>query len=90
MRERLERIELPNEHGARTRVGGRLGGVRGARAAAPPFVEAARGGRVRGARRARGAAQPARPQVLDEIREVVGVEESAPALFSLQLRVGCS
>ena len=75
---------------AHAHVGGRLGGVRGARAAAaPPFVEAARGGAAALVVLA-GLLSPPGRAVLDEIREVVGVEESAPALFSLPARVGCS
>ena len=80
----LERIEIPDEHEARERsLGGRARGVRRARAAAAaPFVEAGRGDRVALVVVA-GLLSPPGRAVLDDIREVVGVEKAQPALFSL-------
>lgn len=85
MRRELERIEIPDEHGARER--------------AWPVVRAAFGGREpveRQSHRLRpgltiaivvaalaAVLSPPGRAVLDEIREVVGVERAQPALFSL-------
>lgn len=84
MRRELERIEIPGEHEARERS---WVVVRAA------FVEHERTPRRRSWKpvaaiavavvAVAGLISPPGRAVLDEIREVVGVEESAPALFSL-------
>jgi hypothetical protein len=80
----LERIEIPDEHAARERS---WAVVRAAYAEREP-AERRRSWRplavlAAGVVVAAGLLSPPGRAVLDEIREVVGVEQSAPALFSL-------
>ena len=84
MRKELERIEIPGEHEARERSWAVVRTAFGKREPQPqrrswkPVAALALTLAV-----AAGLLSPPGRAVLDEIREVVGVEESAPALFSL-------
>jgi hypothetical protein len=84
VRKELERIEIPEEHEARERAWVVVRAAFGEREPQPqrrswkPIVALAVAGAV-----VAGLLSPPGRAVLDEIREVVGVEESAPALFSL-------
>ena len=90
MRRELERIEIPGEHEARERSWRWCVRVHGARAApATPVVEAVAAIAVAVVAVA-GLLSPPGRAVLDEIREVVGVEKAQPALFSLPAPGGCS
>jgi hypothetical protein len=85
VRRELEQIEVPGEHEARERT---WGVVRSAFAEREPTPQASHWPRVAvvavvlSAVIAAALSQPGRA-VLDEIREVVGVERAQPALFSL-------
>jgi hypothetical protein len=80
----LERIEIPEEHEARGRTWAVVAAAYAEREPTPqrrswkPIAGLALAGAV-----VAGLLSPPGRAVLDEIREVVGVEESAPALFSL-------
>ena len=84
MKRELERIEIPGEHDARDRSWEVVRAAFDEREVAPrrrsrkPAVAIALAAAV-----VAGLLSPPGRAVLDEIREVVGVEESAPALFSL-------
>ncbi len=84
MRRELERIEIPGEHEARERSWAVVRTAFGGREPQPyrrswrPVAALALTLAV-----AAGLLSPPGRAVLDEIREVVGVEQSAPALFSL-------
>ena len=84
MKRELERIEIPGEHGARERAWHVVESAFAEREPQPrrrswkPIAAVA----VAAAAVA-GLVSPPGRAVLDEIREVVGVEESQPALFSL-------
>ena len=84
MKRDLERIEIPGEHEARDRSWEVVRAAFGEREPAPrrrswkPAVAIALA-----AAAVAGLLSPPGRAVLNEIREVVGVEESAPALFSL-------
>ena len=84
MRRELERIEIPGEHEARERSWAVVRAAFAEREPTPrrrswkPLVAVAVALVV-----VAGLLSPPGRAVLDEIREVVGVEESAPALFSL-------
>lgn len=84
MRRDLERLEIPGEHEARERAWGVVAAAFAQREAAPrrrswrPLAAIALGVVALA-----GLLSPPGRAVLDEIREVVGVEESEPALFSL-------
>ena len=85
MKRELERIEIPGEHGG-ARAAWRVveSGVR--RATAAPSARAGlawRPSRSRSPWLVAAALSPPGQAVLDEIREVVGVERAQPALFSL-------
>ena len=84
MRKELERIEIPEEHEARERTWAVVAAAFAEREPQPqrrswkPIAALAVAGAV-----VAGLLSPPGRAVLDELREVVGVEESAPALFSL-------
>lgn len=84
MRRELERIEIPGEHEARERSWAVVRAAFGQREPQPrrrswkPVAALALVLAV-----VAGLLSPSGRAVLDEIREVVGVEQSAPALFSL-------
>jgi hypothetical protein len=84
MRKQLQQIEVPGEHEARERSWAVVRAAFGEREPQPrrrswrPVVAIALAVAV-----VAGLLSPPGRAVLDEIREVVGVEESAPALFSL-------
>ena len=84
MRHELERIEIPGEHEARERSWAVVSAAFGRREPQPrrrswkPVAALVLAVAV-----IAGLASPPGRAVLDEIREVVGVEQSAPALFSL-------
>jgi hypothetical protein len=84
VRKELERIEIPEEHEARERTWAVVAAAFAEREPQPhrrswkPLATLAVAGAV-----VAGLLSPPGRAVLDEIREVVGVEESAPALFSL-------
>ena len=84
MRKELERIEIPSEHGARERAWAVVAAAFAEREPQPrrrswkPVAAIALAVVALA-----GLLSPPGRAVLDEIREVVGVEESAPALFSL-------
>lgn len=84
MKKELERLEVPNEHEARERS---WAVVAAAYAEREPQPRRRSGKPVAAVAVAlvalAGLLSPPGRAVLDEIREVVGVEESAPALFSL-------
>ena len=92
VRKELEQIEIPDEHEARERsLGGRADGVRGARAAsAAAIVEAGRGDRARAGRSWPACLSPPGRAVLDDIREVVGVEKRSRRSSRLPAPGGCS
>ena len=84
MRHELERIDVPGEHGARERSWSVVSAAFGQREPQPrrrswkPVAALVLAVAV-----IAGLASPPGRAVLDDIREVVGVEQSAPALFSL-------
>jgi len=84
VRYELERIDIPGEHEARERSWAVIGAAFGRREPQPrrrswkPVAALAVALAV-----VAGLLSPPGRAVLDEIREVVGVEQSAPALFSL-------
>ena len=84
MRKELEQIEIPGEHEARERSWSVVRAAFGQRQPQPhrrswkPVVALALALAV-----VAGLLSPPGRAVLDELREVVGVEQSAPALFSL-------
>ena len=91
MKQELERIEIPDEHDARERSWAVVSAAFAEREPQPrrrswkPVAVVALAVVV-----VAGLLSPPGRAVLDEIREVVGVEGSAPALFSLPARGGCS
>ena len=84
MSRRLQRIELPDEDGARERAWGVVSAAFAEREPQPRRRSWTPIAAVATALVAlAGLLSPPGRAVLDEIREVVGVEDSAPALFSL-------
>lgn len=88
MRRELEGIEIANEHGARERAWDVVEAAFAERSPAPRPSHLPRVAAVAVAVSALVAATVSPPgrAVLDEIREVVGVERAQPALFSLPAR----
>ena len=85
MRRELERIEIPGEHGARARTWSVVARAFHERPPTRQRAEWPRLAAVAIALAALAAAALSSPgrAVLDEVREVVGVERAQPALFSL-------
>ena len=85
MRRELEQIEIPSEHSARARAWSVAARAFAAREPTPPRASWPRVAAVAIAVAAVGAAALSSPgqAVLDEVREAVGIEHAAPALFSL-------
>ena len=85
MRRELERIEIPGEHDARERAWAVVGAAFDEREPTPRRSHWPRVAIVAVALAALAAAALSSPgrAVLDEVREVVGVERAEPALFSL-------
>jgi hypothetical protein len=85
MKRELERIEIPGEHAARARAWSVVARAFDARQPTRPRPAWPRVAAIAVAVAAVGAAALSSPgrAVLDEVREVVGVERAQPALFSL-------
>ena len=85
MKHELERIEIPGEHEARERAWSVVASAFGTRQPVPPRPTWPRVAVIAVALAAIAAAALSSPgrAVLDEVREVVGVERAQPALFSL-------
>ena len=85
LRRRLERIELPDEHEARVRAWELVRAAHAEREPVPrsrPLLRPALVFAILAALVA-GALSPPGRALIDSVREVVGIEEAAPALFEL-------